>query len=1328
MNPDKERQRDNILETALSLDRGSRSEFLERACEDHPDLRAEIEHLLGLGSQMDTDFLERPAGQLEAQEQSSAEQSETRTDLRRDELKLEALYGETAREIADKQKSPGFKPTNSTHRDIEASGRFKITRQLGIGAFGIVYEVYDHHHRETIALKVLRDIDPFLLYRFKQEFRVIHDLQHPNVLRVFELIQHETSIFFTMELIRGVNLIDYIRRPGGTHFEEARLRSALPQLASAVRALHASKLIHRDIKPRNILVDSSGHLTLLDFGLIKFFGPESGVETMVAGTPYYMAPEQANGEILTEAVDWYGFGVVVYEALTGRAPFEGSARVVLERKKQEAVIPPADLVGHVPTDLSDLSVDLLNVDPAKRPSGLEVMARLTAKEASTAIPTSAQDVFVGRSDILDELSTLMRVSASGALSIATVSGPSGIGKTALIDAFAREVKKNHPYAFMLRGRCLETEFLPFGAVDDLVDQLSRKLLEMPPAKVSAVLPRENTYLVRVFPVLGQVEAIRRRVDEESVEIANPQELRRRGFAALTELFARLSDLFPLVAIIDDMQWADLDTIPLFKQLVSGPIPPRMLLLCSFRTDNLNADPLAPALQQVVKEAPIAVTRVFELTELNANEALSLASHLLNGKGGNGIAEVITSDSGGNPLFIVQLAAALNSADFKDFVPNSAHVSSFASLIQHRVLALPPLARRVLQLLAIAGSPISEPLLFSLLGTDSDRLFEFNRLISERLIRRLNVGASRKIELYHARIRDSILEMLREDERQGMHRELAQALENDPQSDPAFVFHHFQMAGMNDHGVRYAREAGDNAARGLAFDRAAQCYLSCLELQQPGPDDRRDLTLKLADALVNAGRGIEAATYYLEAAELFRGEEAIRLRRRAADQLIRSGDIVKGEAILKRLGEAFSLSIEPSLSSALLRAGVARLLIRIRGVKFRERVQSEIDPEVLARLETYWSISMVLSIFSPIAAMSFQFRHLSLALRSGAQRHLAMALATEAAQLTMTGPNALPRAEPLLKRAFDIAARINDDYLFGFVGIMSTLISWLTGNWPQTADQATAAEKILAERCTGVASELGTARLLNIGALIWMGEWTRFPPLLSSYIEEAEQRHDLYTTAILQQQLWMSHLAVDDVASARSTLNRAQRILEGRWTPRGFHLTHLWTLIGGAHILLYEGRGVEASALLESDWRSISRSFLLHVQMLRVWMQYLRGACAIAAALEDHRKANLLSIASDSFDHIRRAGTPFAKALALLLDGLRFAGQGRTESAAQSFEEAEVALDSLAMAMFAAAARYARGLLIGGAKGQQLKNDSESRMLKLGVRRPERIAHMLCPVL
>ena len=133
-------------------------------------------------------------------------------------------------------------------------------------------------------------------------------------------------------------------------------------------------------------------------------------------------------------------------------------------------------------------------------------------------------------------------------------------------------------------------------------------------------------------------------------------------------------------------------------------------------------------------------------------------------------------------------------------------------------------------------------------------------------------------------------------------------------------------------------------------------------------------------------------------------------------------------------------------------------------------------------------------------------------------------------------------------------------------------------------------------------------------------------------------------------------------------------------------------------------------------------------MLRVWIEYLRGACASAAALEDRRKTNLLSIAIDSSDRIRRAGTPFAKALALLLDGLRFAGQGRSESAAQSFEEVEVALDSLAMAMFAAAARYARGLLTGGVKGRQLKNDSQSNMLKPGVRRPERIAHMLCPVL
>src|SRR4051812_19131223 len=194
--------------------------------------------------------------------------------------------------------------------ELLTNTRFRLERQLGVGGMGVVYEAFDRERGVRVALKTLRDFGPQALLRFKKEFRFLHDLQHPNLVSYGELFEDEGQWYFTMELVDGPNLIDFIRgtegahaggatraypgswaaelatedtlrpspaqrlwegQPGGVHFEEARLRSAFFQLGRALAALHAHGVLHRDIKPSNILVTSSNRVVLLDFGLATEF-------------------------------------------------------------------------------------------------------------------------------------------------------------------------------------------------------------------------------------------------------------------------------------------------------------------------------------------------------------------------------------------------------------------------------------------------------------------------------------------------------------------------------------------------------------------------------------------------------------------------------------------------------------------------------------------------------------------------------------------------------------------------------------------------------------------------------------------------------------------------------------------------------------------------------------------------------------------------------------------------------------------------------------------------------------------------------------------------
>jgi len=146
------------------------------------------------------------------------------------------------------------------------AGRFEILRPVGRGGMGVVYEALDRERGGRVALKTLQYASADGLLRFKNEFRALQDVQHPNLVRFGELIEDGGQWWLTMELVEGTPFVDHVR-PGG-RLDERRLRAALPQLAAALHALHAHRLVHRDVKPHNVLVSSAGRVVLLDFGLV----------------------------------------------------------------------------------------------------------------------------------------------------------------------------------------------------------------------------------------------------------------------------------------------------------------------------------------------------------------------------------------------------------------------------------------------------------------------------------------------------------------------------------------------------------------------------------------------------------------------------------------------------------------------------------------------------------------------------------------------------------------------------------------------------------------------------------------------------------------------------------------------------------------------------------------------------------------------------------------------------------------------------------------------------------------------------------------------------
>ena len=222
---------------------------------------------------------------------------------------------------------------------FDAGERFEVRRQLGAGGMGVVYEAYDHELQEAVALKVLRDPDCIWLARFKHEFRSLHDVTHRNLVTFGEFFDGPTEPFFSMELIDGVDLLAHVRGPAAGRCDLARLRAALLQLATGLAALHDVGKVHRDVKPSNILVTADGRVVLVDFGLVaELDAARQSLGGGIVGTVEYMAPEQALSGEVSPAADWYGLGVVLFEALTGALPYAGRSpyEVILQKHQVKA--------------------------------------------------------------------------------------------------------------------------------------------------------------------------------------------------------------------------------------------------------------------------------------------------------------------------------------------------------------------------------------------------------------------------------------------------------------------------------------------------------------------------------------------------------------------------------------------------------------------------------------------------------------------------------------------------------------------------------------------------------------------------------------------------------------------------------------------------------------------------------------------------------------------------------------------------------------------------------------------------------------------------------
>ena len=1261
--------------------------------------------------------------------------------VRATETLVETLPGEQAHDTGStRRRSPEL--ADGARDSPLLAGRYLRQRTLGSGSMGTVYLVDDRETGERLAFKRLFQVDGQTILRLKREFRALADISHPNLAKVYELGTDPEGWFLTMEYVPGEELDACLARmpswpapadaADGTLERVAarmqRVRDVFGQLAVGVHALHEAGLLHRDLKPSNVLV-SQGRVVVLDFGLVRELSdnaPRLSDEGALAGTPAYMAPEQAHGQALSKASDWYAFGVMLYEVLAHELPFEGTAFEMLQQKVSREARPLRDLDPGLPEDLQALCMELLARDPAKRPSGEAICVRLarahSESEEVTLLSSEAdesslyndgrvldQRCFFGRQQELEQLTQAVEEADEGA-AVVHVRGLSGAGKSALVEHFFEQVEQGSSYpgapaVLLLRGRCYEREEMPFKALDSVVDALGRHLSCMPDVEVSNLLPADIEVLAQLFPVLGHLRVVQQLLSLRCVRGAAAHS-RDRAEHALRELFKGLTRRSPVVVWIDDLQWGDLDSARILKGWLQNAADLPLMLVLSYRRDEALT---SECLKQLLSEDGSRNTtpaRIIDLDSLADDDLESLCAHRLGSvaRGRQALVDRIVRESAGSPFLVTQLTSLAETRIARG--DPDLDTISIPDLIQQSSAILDEEARRLLAVVAIAGRPIAPKLAMRAAGVGRGGREHLHNLRRLRLIRMRDMGTERLVEFYHDRVREGVQRLFTEEQRIQVHRSLLSTLEYRGRAEPEWLCSLALGAAEPAAALRYGMVAASRASSMLAFERAAELYGRCLELSEELGTTDGDLVMKLASARDLCGRGSEAADLYLKAADLATGSEASHLYRLAGSHLLRSGRFADGEAMLQRVLTQMGLGLPQSPRA--LRSAIAwtRMKRRFRGLAYRSTDEAELAPAQLGRIDTLISLAQETSPIDPSRAASFRETALQLALDAGEPKRVHRALCSVAYGASMDPSRRGQRqAKLLIAKVTSVAQELDTPRAWAATYLLRALCCANTGRFRESLEPAAEAIRIYRALPEGDKDGSYYERVIGGGvrlsALYELGEVPSFLRELRALVRECERTGNVAGRLRLATSQARGNEIEGSAQLAVERLKKQQELLPRRGCG-SYHAYHVLSVCIAARA---SGQTAWGMQQLDERWPALARSALfaragLRTSLLRErWhlllshLSFGRGSGDILATVR--RELNSYSGPEALAVSLRYEIGPRLA----LIDGDR---QGARALLEHSIERAR-------NPFAAARQRLALGQLIDGEQGQDLRQKAEHEL-------------------
>jgi predicted ATPase len=706
---------------------------------------------------------------------------------------------------------------------MNASNQYQFVRELGAGAMGKVSLVKHVETNEFFALKRMNDhVAASGGARMRQEFRSLAQINHPNVVRVFEFGDEHQQPYLIMEYVQGQDMSEWI----GTNPDFITISKVFAEIADGLSAVHTQGIIHRDLKPENIRITPDGHAKIMDFGLVKVLEGTVAITKVGAmvGTALYMSPEQCRGTQLDYRADLYSLGVVLYWALTRQVPFYGDTIVeVVLQHIQQTPVPPRTRNPNIPEALERICLALLAKKPTDRPSNADAVQQMLiiswknapSQTMELMIQTARADALlvaplIGRDIELDALLVLLETKTKG---LYALTGDVGIGKTRLQRALS-ERAQNESLRFGI-AEAIANDPTPFGLIKRLIENLEKHYKFV----LEEVSPAARTELARIAPQFGT---------PTPTDPSIPMEIARlRLLEAFSELLQRICEL--TVIALENLHWADQSTLELLAHALRTI--PEARVIITFRLEDL------PPGQNLPKGIP-KPTKTIALEPLEQVSMRTLLRALLGGEIEVALEEELVTHADGNPWVLEErLKAMLESgaiehrADYFQWnrslppVPNS-----LSELLKHRLEALDPNTLEFAKAASILGRNHNfEDVRAILDWTDDQALQALESLTRARLVAE-NAGTHGENfrfthPMYHELLRENIIRL----KRKRLHAKAA--LQRTNQAEPIELAEHWYGAENYNKTLEYAMQAGINAQAAFAYPQAQHAYQLALEATQ-----------------------------------------------------------------------------------------------------------------------------------------------------------------------------------------------------------------------------------------------------------------------------------------------------------------------------------------------------------------------------------------------------------------------------------------------------------------------------------------------------------------